>query len=107
MDSSIMRILKGTLHKRDVDFLIEEEFLEGINENLDISNRFKNLESFSSLDNSYDFLIGIGGDGTILKSVTFVGDLGIPIIGINTGRLGFLTAFFREKHHFIYLKDRC
>src|SRR5699024_6293888 len=34
----------------------------------------------------------IGGDGTILKAVTFVRDLEIPIVGINTGRLGFLAT---------------
>ena len=38
-----------------------------------------------------DFLISIGGDGTFLDSILFVSNLKIPILGINTGRLGFLS----------------
>ena len=37
-------------------------------------------------------MITIGGDGTLLRSISFVRDLEIPIIGINTGRLGFLAT---------------
>ena len=47
---------------------------------------------FDALDTSFDLLVSIGGDGTILRAITFVTDLGIPIIGINTGRLGFLAT---------------
>ncbi len=38
-----------------------------------------------------DFLISIGGDGTILNAVTLIGDRGVPVLGINVGRLGFLA----------------
>ncbi|MBT8245018.1 MAG: NAD kinase [Winogradskyella sp.] len=47
---------------------------------------------FTELDNSYDLLISIGGDGTILRAITYVRNLDIPIVGINTGRLGFLAT---------------
>jgi NAD+ kinase len=40
-----------------------------------------------------DLMISIGGDGTLLEAVTHVRSSGTPILGINTGRLGFLTAF--------------
>lgn len=40
-----------------------------------------------------DLMISIGGDGTLLEAVTHVRNSGTPILGINTGRLGFLTAF--------------
>lgn len=39
----------------------------------------------------FDFLFSIGGDGTFLESATVVKDSGIPVLGINTGRLGFLA----------------
>ena len=42
------------------------------------------------------FFFSIGGDGTILKTVTYVRDLEIPIAGINTGRLGFLATIRKE-----------
>lgn len=39
-----------------------------------------------------DFVLSIGGDGTLLDTVTYVGARQIPILGINTGRLGFLAT---------------
>ena len=44
-----------------------------------------------------DFLISIGGDGTLLEAITIVGERGIPVLGINTGRLGFLATTAREE----------
>ncbi len=43
-----------------------------------------------------DFLITIGGDGTILDTISSVGNSQIPIVGINTGRLGFLANNAKE-----------
>ncbi|MEL7270765.1 MAG: NAD kinase [Bacteroidota bacterium] len=48
------------------------------------------------LDTEVDLFISFGGDGTMLRAVTYVRDLGIPIVGINTGRLGFLSTFAKE-----------
>jgi len=44
----------------------------------------------------FDFAISIGGDGTLLETVTAVRDTGIPVLGINTGRLGFLATLSRD-----------
>lgn len=44
-----------------------------------------------------DFMISIGGDGTLLDAVCQVGDLEVPILGLNTGRLGFLATVATEK----------
>ncbi|NND62525.1 MAG: NAD kinase [Flavobacteriaceae bacterium] len=78
------------------DIYIESNFLEIIIQQIGISNTFSSLKTFNKLDSSFDLFFSIGGDGTILKSVTFVGDLGIPIVGINTGRLGFLATIQKE-----------
>jgi NAD+ kinase len=48
------------------------------------------------LDTSFDMFVSFGGDGTILRATTYVRDLGIPIVGVNTGRLGFLSTFRKE-----------
>jgi len=44
-----------------------------------------------------DFVLSIGGDGTFLETVTYVKDSGIPIVGINSGRLGFLADISKEE----------
>ena len=42
-------------------------------------------------------VISIGGDGTFLKSVSYIKDSGVPIMGINTGRLGFLANVSKDQ----------
>lgn len=54
------------------------------------------LHVFEELDSGFDYLISIGGDGSMLQAITKVGHTGIPILGINTGRLGFLTSLQKE-----------
>ena len=49
------------------------------------------VKSFSKIDKAINYIICVGGDGTILKASSYVKNMGIPIIGINTGRLGFLA----------------
>lgn len=49
---------------------------------------FKNSKELKGVD----YMFSVGGDGTLLESVSFVKKLTIPILGINTGRLGFLTS---------------
>ena len=61
-----------------------------------IRNIGKEFSEFDELNENVDFLISIGGDGSMLKAVTIVKDTNIPIIGINTGRLGFLTSLGKE-----------
>lgn len=49
------------------------------------------------LDNSIDMLLSIGGDGTMLDAVPLVGASGIPILGINMGRLGFISSVAKDE----------
>ena len=51
----------------------------------------------NDLNNTVDFLISLGGDGTILDTVTLVRDKNIPILGINYGRLGFLAGLSKHE----------
>ncbi|NLI24601.1 MAG: NAD kinase [Bacteroidales bacterium] len=53
--------------------------------------------SHNDLQGDFSFFFSIGGDGTFLKSVSVVRDTGIPVIGLNTGRLGFLSNIAREE----------
>jgi len=81
------------------------QYLEKKKHELILVDRLKKYlggDSFNYFDDDkaltgVDFLFSIGGDGTILRAVTLIRDSGIPIFGINTGRLGFLTSLHRDE----------
>ena len=91
-----IQLILDALQSYNAEVFIEANFLKIIKSHEDMSIDFSNMSTFTVLDASYDFFFSIGGDGTILKSVTFVRDLGIPIVGINSGRLGFLATIQKE-----------
>lgn len=80
------------LLKKNSEVFIEKDFFILIQREVEDFRKYDVFKSFSELDDSYNLLISIGGDGTILRAITYVRDLGIPIVGINTGRLGFLAT---------------
>lgn len=63
------------------------------------SQSFDFFEPVPFLTPDFDFLLSIGGDGNLLDCVTIVGDSRVPVLGINTGRLGFLTSIGKEYYH--------
>lgn len=89
--------LLEVLDSEKIEVVIEEEFLKLIREKNSIKRAYCHFNTFEELDHSYDFFFSVGGDGTILKSVDYIYDLGIPIVGINTGRLGFLATVNKEE----------
>ena len=54
-------------------------------------HKLAGVEVFDGSDFDADFVISMGGDGTFLRSAHFVGSKGIPVMGVNMGRLGFLA----------------
>ena len=84
------------LNKNNVEMIIEANFLAMIHEKKIVENTYKTFTSHTELDTSFDMLISIGGDGTILRAATLVRDSGVPILGINAGRLGFLASVQKE-----------
>jgi NAD+ kinase len=64
-----------------------------------IQKEYNTFSSHTELDQSFDMLVSIGGDGTILRAATLVRDSGVPILGINAGRLGFLATVQKENIH--------
>lgn len=68
-----------------------------------LRSKINGIESLLTFDNHLDFktgidlVISVGGDGTFIKTVGFIRDSNVPILGINTGRLGFLANIRRDQ----------
>ena len=61
------------------------------------SDSTKTFSSHKHLKEGVDLMISVGGDGTFIKSVDYVRDSEIPVLGINTGRLGFLANVAKDQ----------
>ncbi len=87
--------LLNELQKVDAEIVIEKNFHILLSENRS-SEEYQTFTENEGLDESFDMFVSFGGDGTILRATTYVKDTGIPIVGVNTGRLGFLSTFKKE-----------
>lgn len=86
--ASIHKLLT-CLADRQAEVCIEREFYAFLTDGQQLP--FGDVEVFEGNDFQADFAISMGGDGTFLRTASLVGIKQIPILGINTGRLGFLA----------------
>lgn len=88
-------ILVNELMSKQVQLYMNASFCDFL-KSKNISGNFIIGSSLEDVDTAPDILISIGGDGTILDTITAIGDSKIPIVGLNTGRLGFLANNAKE-----------
>ena len=74
-----------------IDFIVHEPYLQFLQKHLD-RKEIKTFSGYEDLKGKADFLFSIGGDGTLLDTIMLVKDSMIPIVGVNAGRLGFLSG---------------
>lgn len=84
------------LSKKNIEIVISNPFYETIRHTLQLPSELAVFHDSSDLDAAIDFLISLGGDGTLLDTVTLVKNKNIPVLGINFGRLGFLASIGHE-----------
>lgn len=87
-----IEFLINALKEAGCDLLFFDNFLHYYNRHATNKISAPIFTSNEELRNKADFLFSIGGDGTILDTITLVQDSGMPVLGINTGRLGFLSS---------------
>ena len=90
--SKYIQHLIKKLESEHIKIIVEEKFNTFLQNNIRFKNTVTTFNSHETLGNNVDFLFSIGGDGTLLKAVTYVRGSNIPILGINTGRLGFISS---------------
>jgi NAD+ kinase len=84
--------LVSKLEGLGIHISIHRLLFELAGERINFKNEYVLFNEIKDLSQRPDFFISVGGDGTMLNSVVITRDSGIPIIGINTGRLGFLSG---------------
>ncbi len=82
------------LQKKNVEAVLFKDMAQA----MQFSKNFKTFADKEDLKNhQVDFFFTFGGDGTIVNSLLYVQDLEIPVVGVNTGRLGFLASFNKDE----------
>lgn len=78
------------------EIFVSSDFIKHIKPSVAANFKFKKYKPGEKLK-GLDLFVSVGGDGTLLESVTHVGRTELPILGINTGRLGFLATISKEE----------
>jgi len=84
--------LINKLESEKAQLYVEELFLNFIKDKLRFKNKVSTFRDYEGLKDKVDILFSIGGDGTLLRATSYIRDSNIPIMGINTGRLGFISS---------------
>jgi NAD+ kinase len=94
-----VKLLLEELAKNNIRTSIFFPFFETVTRVFNNPDGIQVFHDSNDLDESIDFVISLGGDGTMLDTVTLVRNKNIPVLGINFGRLGFLAGIGRKALH--------
>ena len=92
--ANVLRLL-SILNNYQAEVYIQKEFYQFLTKDLKMDIQVAGV--FENDDFHADMVLSMGGDGTFLKAASYVGNKNIPILGINTGRLGFLADVSPEE----------
>jgi NAD+ kinase len=92
-----VQIFFDELHNEGIIPVIFKPFCEEMRPFIQLPETTQTFEHHQELTDEIDFLISLGGDGTLLDTVTLIRDKNIPVVGINFGRLGFLASIGRDE----------
>jgi NAD+ kinase len=85
------------LKREQIVPVLFKSYYEEIKPHINLSDPPQTFSAHTDLTDEIDFVISLGGDGTLLDTVTLVRDKNIPVVGINFGRLGFLAGIGRDE----------
>jgi len=92
----VQRVVDKLLRK-NCRIIMFKPFYEMMKDHFTFSSDIEFFSNGREIAGQVDYLISIGGDGTILNALTLVRDSGIPVMGINIGRLGFLSSISKDE----------
>lgn len=89
--------LFDTLYEHNLKITVYESFYPYLKARIDIKNECQTFKSHHDVAGGLRAMLSIGGDGTLLDTINIVRDSQIPVLGINTGRLGFLSSIGKDE----------
>ncbi len=95
-NADYIKTLSTRLNKENVKLIIFEDYYKFLKEEFKFNLDIPTYNNYNCIKGNVDFIISLGGDGTILETLDLVRDSGIPVLGVNTGRLGFLASVYKE-----------
>lgn len=96
-DLPIIQELFDILHEENISTYVYAEYLDSIKGKIKFKRDVGSFEGYLDFKTrKIDYVITLGGDGTILNATTLIRDSDVPIMGINLGRLGFLASIERR-----------
>ena len=91
-----MKLLVEKLENTGIALMVYEPFFKAIGNKVSFNKDVQFFNEHTQIRNQVNFLLSVGGDGTLLDTITLVRDSGVPILGINLGRLGFLASINKD-----------
>lgn len=90
--------LFDALHEEGISVYVYGPYLDLMRDKIVFQKPVGEFDGYIDLTlKKFDFVIALGGDGTILSAITHVRESGVPILGINLGRLGFLASIEKKR----------
>lgn len=96
-DLGVLRTLIDSITQFGWKPILENELALQLQSKFQWPTTFETYKSYMDLKNGFDLMISVGGDGTFLRAVSFVRESEVPILGINIGRLGFLSNLSKDQ----------
>ena len=97
-DFPIIQTFFDILAAEGINAYVNKSYLDTIKDHIEFKNDVGIFEGYLDFKTrNFDFVLTLGGDGTILNAVAEIRDSGVPILGINLGRLGFLASIEKNK----------
>ena len=91
-----IKTLSTKLNKANIKLIINESYYSFLKKEFNFNLEIATYCSHEDIKGKVNYIISLGGDGTILETLDLVRDSGIPVLGVNTGRLGFLASVYKE-----------
>jgi NAD+ kinase len=91
-----IQLIYNLLRKESVELIVYSPYLNYLQKSFNFTLNLNTFNNSEELISKADYVISLGGDGTLLETLDFIRKSGIPVLGVNTGRLGFLASVNKD-----------